>query len=45
MNKNEKLSQFIGEDFEILDCSIDEMLRDNNVNANENGVINVAFCH
>lgn len=39
LRKNEEISQFIKEDFETLNCSIDEMLRGNNINAEESGAI------
>lgn len=37
--KNEEISQFIAEDFESLNRSIDEMLRGNNINAEESTAI------
>lgn len=43
LKKNEELSQFIGEDFESLNRSIEEMLRGNNVNAEESNAISVAM--
>lgn len=39
LNKNEELGQFIQEDFESLNSSIDEMLRGNTVNAEESSAI------
>ena len=43
INKNEELSRFIGEDFESLNHSIDEMLRGNNINAEESSAISAAM--
>lgn len=43
LEKNEELSRFIGEDFESLNHSIDEMLRGNNVNAEESNAISGAM--
>lgn len=43
LNKNEEISRFIGEDFETLNHSIDEMLRGNNVNAEESTAISGAM--
>lgn len=43
LDKNEELSRFIGEDFETLNRSIDEMLRGNNVNAEESNAISIAM--
>lgn len=41
--KNEEISRFIAEDFETLDRSIDEMLRGNNINAEESTAISDAM--
>lgn len=43
LGKNEELSRFIGEDFETLNRSIDEMLRGNNINAEESNAISAAM--
>lgn len=43
LNKNEELSRFIGEDFESLNHSIDEMVRGNNINAEESSAISAAM--
>ena len=39
INKNEEISRFIREDFETLNCSLEEMLRGNNINAEESSAI------
>lgn len=41
--KNEQIANFIGEDFESLNGSIDEMLRGNNINAEECTAISAAM--
>jgi len=43
LEKNEKISQFIGEDFETLNRSIDGMIRSNNINAKESTAISNAM--
>lgn len=43
IDKNEELARFIQEDFETLNCSIDEMLRGNTINAEESGAISDAM--
>lgn len=43
IKKNEEISQFIAEDFETLNSSIDEMLRGNNLNAEESSAISAAM--
>ena len=43
MKKNEEISRFIEEDFETLDQSIDEMLRGNDINAEESTAISDAM--
>ncbi len=43
IRKNEEISQFIAEDFEALNRSIDEMLRGNNINAEESTAISDAM--
>lgn len=43
LDKNEELRRFIQEDFESLNCSIDEMLKGNTVNAEESSAISDAM--
>ena len=43
VQKNEEISRFIEEDFETLNRSIDEMLRGNNINAEESTEISAAM--
>lgn len=43
IEKNEEISEFIAEDFEALNRSIDEMLRGNNINAEESTAISDAM--
>lgn len=43
LRKNGEMSRFIGEDFETLNVSIDEMLRGNEVNAEESNAISEAM--
>lgn len=43
IKKNDEITKFIAEDFETLNCSIDEMLRGNNINAEESTAISDAM--
>lgn len=43
IRKNEEFTRFIQEDFETLNTSIDEMLRGNNINAEESTAISAAM--
>lgn len=43
IRRNEEITQFIAEDFETLNRSIDEMLRGNNINAEESTAISDAM--
>ncbi len=43
LEKNEKISRFIGQDFETLNRSIDEMIRSTNINAEESTAISTAM--
>lgn len=43
LRKNEEFTRFIQEDFETLNISIDEMLRGNNINAEESTAISAAM--